>query len=70
MRVGSSGESLRMLCGLPTPAIQGGTIDAEDAGHQGRAFAFADAFDRQPTPSFQFKGSSDWSAHELLYALH
>jgi hypothetical protein len=58
------------LLGLLPPAVQGGAIDAEDVRDQRRAFALPQQVNGTSAPAFQFKWSSERSAHTSYTQVH
>ena len=53
--------------GHASPAVDGGSADAEDTGDDGRGFALLDEFDGAATAAFEFSSGS-FGSHTVLYA--
>src|SRR6516165_11411001 len=61
------GVQPRWGSGHASPAVDGGLVDAQDAGDGGGRLPLVDQVHRTTPPAFQFSCCSDGSCHTLLY---
>src|SRR5262249_38692755 len=62
------GPQAALDAGQAPPTVDGGLVNPQDAGHEGRGLALFDECDGASSAALEFVRTTDGSAHVLLYA--